>query len=150
MTTIDSLRIVRDRAVALERQLDAMGAVGNGLGEKYRSLDLHAAVQEDLRQVVHLRNMAMHDGIDLSAADLTRFEQAADRAMAALSARSGGTASVGAGQPAGCGATLVTIAVILGLAWFLSSVIHHQLIDTLIWFLALAAVWGALTPNRKK
>ena len=148
--TTDSLRIVRDRAVALERQLDSMGAMGNGLGEKYRSLELPAAVQEDLRQVVHLRNMAMHDGVDLNSADLARFEQAADRAMAALSGRSGGRASVVAGQPVGCGASLVTIAVVLGVAWFLSSVIHHQLIDALIWFVALAAVWGALTPNRKK
>lgn len=140
---IDSLRTVRDHAVALERQLDSMGAVGSGLGEKARSLELPTAVQEDLRQVVHLRNMVMHDGVDLAPADLRRFEEAADRAMAALSGRSGHTATTASGQPAGCGATLMAMAVIVGLAWFLSSVIHHQLIDTLIWVVASVLLWGA-------
>lgn len=139
----DSLRTVRDRAVALERQLDSMRAVGSGLGEKARSLELPTAVQEDLRQVVHLRNMVMHDGVDLDSADLRRFEEATDRAMAALSGRSGHTVTTASDQPAGCGATLVAVTVILGLAWFLSSVIHNQLIDTLIWVVALVLVWGA-------
>lgn len=148
MTVTDSLRIVRDHAVALERQLDSMGAVGNGLGEKYRSLNLPAAVQEDLRQVVHLRNMVMHDGVDLSSADLTRFEQAADRAMAALTGRSANTAA--SSQPAGCGATLVAVVVIVGMAWFLSSVIHHRQFDALIWVVALVLIWGAFSNMGKK
>lgn len=150
MTTTDSLRIVRDRAVALERQLDSMGAVGNGLGEKYRSLDLPAAVQEDLRQVVHLRNRVMHDGIDLSPADLARFEQAADRAMTALLGHSGERRATSADQSSGCGATLVALVVIVGGAWLLTAVIHHPLVDALIWFLALLMVWGAVTSKGKK
>ncbi|MFC3859547.1 hypothetical protein ACFOPQ_02015 [Deinococcus antarcticus] len=150
MTTTDSLRIVRDRAVALERQLDSIGAVGNGLGEKYRNLDLPAAVQEDLRQVVHLRNRVMHDGIDLSPADLARFEQAADRAMTALSGRPGGRGATSADQSSGCGATLVALVVIVGAAWFLTAVIHHPLVDALIWFLVLLMVWGAVTSKGKK
>ena len=149
MTATDSLRTVRDRAVALERQLDTMGAVGNGLGEKYRSLDLPPAVQEDLRQVVHLRNMVMHDGIDLSPADLTRFEQAADRAMVALTGRSVSTAA-SAAQPAGCGGTLLGVAIVVGVAWLLSSVIHHQQIDVLIWVVAAVLIWGAFSGSAKK
>lgn len=152
MTGTDSLRVVRDTAVALERQLDAMGATGNGLGEKYRSLNLPESVQGDLRQVVHLRNQVMHDGVDLTPADMARFQAAADRAMSALSGGSGssrpGTAT-GAQPAAGCGGIAVAVVVVLGLAWFLSSIIHNTQIDVVIWILALLMVYGAFTSGKK-
>ncbi|MFC6592463.1 hypothetical protein ACFP81_10970 [Deinococcus lacus] len=83
----DSVRLVRDRAVEIERLLTELGGVGTGLGEKYRSLDLPEDLQRELRQVNHLRNTVMHDGIDLSAGDLARFEALSERSLIALRAR---------------------------------------------------------------
>ncbi|MFC6592465.1 DUF4870 domain-containing protein [Deinococcus lacus] len=80
----DSLHTVRNRAIEIERLLDNLGAEGRGLGEKYRSLTLPQPLQDDLRQLNHLRNTVMHDGVDLTGADLERFVRLSDRVTAEL------------------------------------------------------------------
>ena len=84
----DQLRLIRDQTVRLERLLDGRGAQGSGLLTKARSVNppLAGNVLEDLKIVAHLRNQVMHEGRDLTPAQLTRFQAAATRAEQALSA----------------------------------------------------------------
>lgn len=158
----NDLRVVRDTAVGLERQLEALGATGDGLGQKYRSLNLPDAVQSDLRQVVHLRNMVMHDGVDLSQEEMQRFTQAADRASAALAhmpmpgtVASSNTSARWHESPAqpsvklpsvpGGGATKIfRVILVLGLAWLLSSLITTDWLDIIIWIVAIMALWDII------
>ncbi|WP_027462880.1 hypothetical protein [Deinococcus ficus] len=87
---MDPVRLVRDVSVTLEGLLAELGAEGNGLGEKARSLpDLPDTTQQQIRRIAYLRNRVMHDGFDPPPHDLEQYLDDARRARSTLSTLAG-------------------------------------------------------------
>jgi hypothetical protein len=143
----EDLRVIRDRTVELERLLEQKGAEGKGLLEKARSLPLPEATMKSLGTVAYLRNRVMHEHVDLTPEEMSRFLAAASTSKADLLSTGGASAGTTAPQASGrvgCLGTLATSGVVLVVMWILMSLFKNPLLDTLVLVLGVLMLAGAV------